>query len=246
MNKKLVIVGNWKMYKTFEETKTFAQEFKKLYEQNFESIPPNCQFGIAPNFINMTCLSEFGPSSLFTVAQNTSEHFEGAYTGETSIKMIKNVQARMVILGHSERRTYFNETDEIINKKVLLTLENGLTPIVCVGETLIEYENNQREEVVKNQLSKSLKNVKDLSKVIIAYEPIWAIGTGKTATPEDAQKMCQLIRQLTDKNIIIQYGGSVNAKNIKQLMMQKDIDGALVGSASLDAKSMIKILTLGL
>lgn len=244
MDKKLVIVGNWKMYKTLEETKAFVEKFKNLYDQNFTKIPPKCEFGIAPNFINMAFLHEKTPISLFTVAQNMSEHVEGAFTGETSVKMIKSVQAKMVILGHSERRTFFNESDEIINKKVLLALENNLTPIVCVGETLKEYENNQRESVVKKQLTKALKDVKDLSKVIIAYEPVWAIGTGKTASPADAQKMCALIRQMTHKDVLIQYGGSVNVQNIKELMMQQDIDGALVGSASLEAESMIKLLTL--
>ncbi len=248
MNKKLIIIGNWKMYKTIHETKTFMNQFKNLYEKHQAHIYKNLVFGIAPNFISIKTLHEFpwlnSPSNLCIVAQNMSQYNDGPYTGETSITMIKDAGVKMVILGHSERRANFGETNEIVNKKVLLALEHQITPIICVGETLEEYENNKREKVVEDQLIKSLKGVKDFNKIIIAYEPIWAIGTGKTATTDDAQKMCQFIRSKTDDNVIIQYGGSVNPKNIQDLMQQPDINGALVGGASLQPETMIQLLML--
>ena len=179
-------------------------------------------------------------AKLAIAAQDVSQHDEGAYTGEVSAKMLSSYQVKYVIVGHSERRMYHHETDEIVNAKATRALERNITPIVCVGETLEEYEAGKSEEVVHDQLIGSLANL-DLSKVIIAYEPIWAIGTGKTATVEYAQKMCAFIRSVTSEETLIQYGGSVNAQNIHELLNQPDIDGALVGGASLNADTFVKL-----
>ncbi|WP_033161140.1 triose-phosphate isomerase [[Mycoplasma] collis] len=234
------IIGNWKMNKTSTETKNFIDEFNELYKINKDKIQ-NVNFAIAAPFVNLFLFNE---SKIEFAAQNMSQFEKGAYTGEISASMLKNLNTKYVILGHSERKSYFNESDEIINKKLHLALENNLIPIVCIGETLEQYENNQTKEVILNQIKKSLKGINDFSKIIIAYEPIWAIGTGKTASSKLAQEMCQFIRENTSKNAIIQYGGSVSSENIADLMSQNDIDGALVGGASLDAKSFIKLLTL--
>lgn len=174
-------------------------------------------------------------------AQNVHWAKSGAYTGEISADMLKEYGVKYVIIGHSERRQYFGETDETVNKRTLLALENELTPIVCVGETLSERENGQTEKVLLKQLTEGLKGVEDVTKLVIAYEPVWAIGTGKTATDEQAQETIKYIRKTLGKlfgvknanRVIIQYGGSMNAKNCKGLMAQPDIDGGLIGGASL-------------
>ena len=174
-------------------------------------------------------------------AQNVHWAKSGAYTGEVSADMLKEYGVKYVIIGHSERRQYFGETDETVNKRTLLALENELTPIVCVGETLSERENGQTEKVLLKQLTEGLKGVEDVTKLVIAYEPVWAIGTGKTATDEQAQETIKYIRKTLGKlfgvknanRVIIQYGGSMNAKNCKGLMAQPDIDGGLIGGASL-------------
>ncbi|VEU59277.1 Triosephosphate isomerase [Mesomycoplasma neurolyticum] len=228
------------MNKTILETEDFIHEFKTLYQKNKNKIN-NVDFAIAAPF---TKLFLFKNHNIDFAAQNMSQFEKGAYTGEISPLMIKDLNAKYVILGHSERREYFNESDEIVNQKLHLALKHGVIPIVCIGETLKQYEAKQTKEVILKQIQKSLKDVKDFSKIIIAYEPIWAIGTGKTSTVEYAQEICEFIRKNTSKNVIIQYGGSVNPNNIENLMSQKDIDGALVGGASLEAQSFIKLLTL--
>ena len=174
-------------------------------------------------------------------AQNVHWAKSGAYTGEISADMLKEYGVKYVIIGHSERRQYFGETDETVNKRTLLALENELTPIVCVGETLSERENGQTEKVLLKQLTEGLKGVEDVTKLVIAYEPVWAIGTGKTATDEQAQETIAYIRKKIGQlfcpkcaeKVIIQYGGSMNAANCKGLMAQPDIDGGLIGGASL-------------
>ena len=181
-------------------------------------------------------------------------HWEenGAYTGEVSAKMLKSIGVEYVILGHSERRQYFNETDETVNKKLKKAFEVGLNPILCVGETLEEREAGKANEIVTNQIRKVFEGITNVqaTKTIIAYEPIWAIGTGKTATAEDAnnmiynirQEMSNLYGQMTAQRVIIQYGGSVKASNCKELFSTSDIDGALVGGASLNADEFAKIV----
>lgn len=247
MEKKLLIIGNWKMYKDCEQACKFMKVFTQLYEKNLASIPKNLEFGIAPNFVCLKTVLEKAPLNFILTAQNLSNQSEAALTGETSAQMLVSAGAKMVIIGHSERRIHFHETDQMISEKVVEALNNKLTPILCVGETLEQYQNNQGQKVVKQQLEQGLKGIKDiknLKKVVIAYEPVWAIGTGKTATPEEAQKMCHYIRSLTTKDMIIQYGGSVNETNIALLISQPDIDGALVGSASLNPEKFVQMLTI--
>ena len=174
-------------------------------------------------------------------AQNVHWAASGAYTGEISCDQLKEYGVKYAIIGHSERRQYFGETDEGVNKRTLAAIANGITPIVCVGETLEERENGETEAVLSRQLTDGLKGIEDITKVVIAYEPVWAIGTGKTATDEQAQETIKFIRKKLAKlfdtrssnKVIIQYGGSMNAKNCKGLMAQPDIDGGLIGGASL-------------
>ena len=185
-------------------------------------------------------------------AQNMHFEEKGAYTGEVSASMLKSIGVEYVIIGHSERRQYFNETDETVNKKVKTAFKHELKPIVCVGETLEQREAGKAEEIITNQTEKALEGLTDeqVQNTIIAYEPIWAIGTGKTATSEDANnaikairdKICQIYGQNVGKSIIIQYGGSVKSANCKELFTTSDIDGGLVGGASLDPEEFAKII----
>ena len=185
-------------------------------------------------------------------AQNMHYEEKGAYTGEVSASMLKSIGVEYVIIGHSERRQYFNETDETVNKKVKSAFEHGLNPIVCVGETLEQRESGKAEEIITMQAQKALDGLKEeqVKNTIIAYEPIWAIGTGKTATSEDANnaikairnKICQIYGQNVGKSIIIQYGGSVKSTNCKELFTTSDIDGGLVGGASLEPEEFAKIV----
>ncbi|UBX98484.1 triose-phosphate isomerase [Mycoplasmopsis synoviae] len=232
MNKKL-IVGNWKMNSTFSTTKEFLKEFQSLYSLNSKTYNQKAIFAVATPFTNLAALKD-NDLNLKLVAQNMSFYEKGAYTGEVSADMLLDLNVSYVILGHSEQRQYHAETDENVNKKARLALEKNLTPIVCVGETLEEYLAGKTKEVVKAQLAASLKDL-DVTKVIVAYEPIWAIGTGKVATAQIAQDVCKYIKELTSKQTVVQYGGSVNAKNIFDLSSQEDIDGFLVGGASLKA-----------
>lgn len=248
MNRKKIIIGNWKMYKNLEESKLFLNEFSKLIKNK----QMTCDYGIAASFTNLFLLKTDKIPNLIISAQNCHYQNEGAYTGEVSIKMLKDVAVSHVIIGHSERRMYFNETNETINKKLQALFNANLVPILCCGETLIEYENKETNKVIKNQLKLALLNIKaeNITKLIIAYEPIWAIGTGKTATPQQAQAVCKMIREfiseLYDSNISqqvrIQYGGSVKPDNIKLILSEPDIDGALVGTASLLAQSFFDLL----
>ena len=194
-------------------------------------------------------LLEAQQTNIHVGAQNVFYEDKGAYTGEVSATMLKSINTEYVIIGHSERRRYFNETDEIVNKKAKKALENGLKPIICVGETLEEKEQGKAIEVITNQVAKALKDltIKDLSNTIIAYEPIWAIGTGKTATKEDAESSIKSIREkiksiFNTDDVSILYGGSVKPENAKELFSMPNIDGALVGGASLKADSFAGIV----
>lgn len=242
------MAGNWKMNKTTTEAIELANGLKReLY--SIESV----DIVICPPFTALDEVAEvvYG-SNIQLGAQNMHWEDSGAYTGEISASMIRELGCRFVILGHSERRQYFFETNEIVLKKVGAALGNGLTPIVCVGEQLKEREANKTFEVVRDHVTQSLMELTDeeIKKVIIAYEPVWAIGTGKTATPQQAQEVHQFIRNLltekygpeTAQDILILYGGSVKPENTRELTIQKDIDGALVGGASLDVKSFADIV----
>ncbi|WP_339039027.1 MULTISPECIES: triose-phosphate isomerase [unclassified Spiroplasma] len=248
MERKKIIIGNWKMYKNIEETQFFLNEFNKLIKtKNIKY-----DYGIAASFTNLPLLKMNKTSALIIAAQNCHYETEGAYTGEISIKMLKDMMVSHVIIGHSERRMYFNEVDETINKKIHSLFNANIIPILCCGETLNQYENKETNEVIKNQIKLALKNIKaeNIAKLVIAYEPIWAIGTGKTATAQQAQTVCKMIREfiseLYNKNVAeqvrIQYGGSVKPDNIKLILSEPDIDGALVGGASLVPQSFFDLL----
>ncbi len=242
-----IIAGNWKMNKNKEETKKFLEEFKTLVGDS------EIEVVICPSFTVLDSASQIiDKTSIKLGAQNMSWEEDGAFTGEVSPDMLLDLGVEFVILGHSERRQIFNETDDRINKKVVKALEKGLRPILCVGETLEEREGERAFDVVRDQLIKGFKSIneKNASKVIIAYEPVWAIGTGKTASPEDANEMAAYIRSMVaeifseeiSEELIIQYGGSVKPGNVEDIMNQTDIDGALVGGASLEPKDFIEIV----
>lgn len=247
--RKKVIAGNWKMNYNLQQSVVFIQQLKEEVIKKER----NCDIIICPNF---TVLSEakkiIKDTPIKLGAQNIYFEESGAFTGETSADMIKSTGCDYVIIGHSERRTIFKESDEIIKKKLKQALKNDLKPIFCVGETLEERDNGITNDVVKNQIEIGLDNIsaEELQNIIIAYEPVWAIGTGKNATPEQAQEVHSFIRNLlsaeyglilADK-IIIQYGGSVKPDNAKDLLSQPDIDGALVGGACLKVDSFIGII----
>ncbi len=245
--RKPIIAGNWKMYKTTDEALKLVNEIKEEANKTDVEVVVCCPF---------TVLSEVKKaiegSKVKLGAQNMYWEEEGAYTGEISAIMLKDLGVDYVIIGHSERRQYFNETDEIVNKKVIKAIEKGLRPILCVGETLDEREDNRTFDVVKKQTLAALENVsKDKIKdVVIAYEPVWAIGTGKIASPQEANEVIAYIRSLlqdkysvdVSEEVRIQYGGSVKPSNVTEIMNEIDIDGALVGGASLKAEEFLEIV----
>ena len=242
------MAGNWKMYKTAPETAAFFEQFKPLVAQS-----THCDVVICPTFINVPAAVEAARDSNVGIgAQNLHWVNEGAYTGEVSGSMIKAAGATWVIIGHSERRQYFGETDETVLKRTVAALEAGLNPIVCVGERLEEREANRTDAVLNQQFSGGIAGLtlEQFGRIVIAYEPVWAIGTGKTATPEMATAAHRTLRDAAKAkygedaaaNVRILYGGSVKPDNVKGLMAQPDIDGALVGGASLDAKSFSSIV----
>jgi triosephosphate isomerase len=244
-----LIAGNWKMYKTIREALEFAQSFKPQVVA-----ATHCDIVLAPAFTAIKSLADrLEGSNIAVSSQDVAEEVEpGAFTGEVSAAMIKDAGARYAIVGHSERRQYYCETDESVNKKARAAIHTGLLAICCVGEKLAERDAGQAEEVVSRQLAGGLRNltVDDASRIIIAYEPVWAIGTGRTATPETAQQMHAFIRSRVREmfgdrvaeEMRILYGGSVKPDNIAALMSRSDIDGALVGGASLEADSFARIV----
>ena len=245
MQKKPLIVANWKMNLSKNEVDIYLQEMLK------ESKNLNATIVLSPSFTLLDFVnSKIKKTNIKLGAQNMFFANFGAFTGEVSASMLKDVGAEYVILGHSERRQYFLEMDTFINKKVLTALKYNLKPIICVGETLEEKENNESEEVVKLQILSALKNVgsEELKNIIIAYEPIWAIGTGKSATSEEAEQMAKHIEIMlqnefnTQIKTSILYGGSVNENNIKEFVQKEHIAGALVGGASLSANTFLKLI----
>ena len=240
--RKPIIAGNWKMNKSVSEAKELIKQIRNI------ELNPEVEAVICTPAIDLQTAVELTEGSNVKVgAQNM--HFEesGAFTGETSPTMLTDLGVEYVVLGHSERREYFHEDDSLINKKVLSALTHNLVPILCVGETLEEREAGKEKDKVKGQIVENLKDVKaeEFDKVVIAYEPIWAIGTGKTASSDDAEEMCAYIRELIADNfgkdaadkVRLQYGGSVKPNNVKELMAKPNVDGALVGGASLEAES---------
>lgn len=247
--RKPVIAGNWKMYKLLQEAVDTALALKPLV-----SNANHCEVVIAPVFTALkTVADRLEGSNIKVAAQDCATQNEfGAHTGEIAPTMLKDVGCKLVIIGHSERRQFYGETDESVAKKTKAALEAGLTAIVCIGETLAERDAGAAETVVSRQTVEGLRGLtaSDVERIIIAYEPVWAIGTGKTATPEQAQEMHRHIRQVfadmhssdAASRLRILYGGSVKPDNIAELMSQDDIDGALVGGASLEADSFAKIV----
>lgn len=243
-----LIAGNWKMYKTTAEARAFAEEFSKIYRDT------DVRAAICAPFTQLTALKEaFAGTNVKVGAQNVHFEDEGAFTGEISVGMLNEIGVDYCIIGHSERREYFAETDETVNMKLKkLFSSSDIIPILCVGENLDEREAGNAFDVVEGQLKSDLDGIDrgDVSKLVIAYEPIWAIGTGKTATPEQAGEMCAHIRSIIERlydedtcdSVIIQYGGSVKPENASEIMNMDEIDGALVGGASLDASKFIKIV----
>jgi triosephosphate isomerase len=242
-----VIAGNWKMHKSGEDAVSLARAIRTGIADGI-----HCQVALAPPFTALAAVAnEIKGTPLILAAQNVHWEPKGAFTGEVSVPMLQDIGCGMVIVGHSERRQYFGETDATVNRRVRAVLNSTLQPIVCIGETLAERESGMHHSVVEQQLAGGLDGLtgQGLLRIILAYEPVWAIGTGRTASPEIAQEMHGLIREwLSGKfgeeaqKVRILYGGSVKPDNIDALMLQPDIDGALVGGACLEAESFLRII----
>jgi triosephosphate isomerase len=242
------MIGNWKMHKVVAEAVAFAREFAAGFEPLADR-----DVAIAPPFTALHALSAIlKDSAVALCAQDVHWEQEGAFTGEVSAPMLLDAGCRYVLIGHSERRRWFGESNEDVNRKAKAALKAGLAPVVCVGETLDEREADQTFSIIRRQLKEGLNNISadDIRRTIVAYEPVWAIGTGRTATPEQAEEIHNFIRQFIERihgsepadAMRILYGGSVNPDNAAALMAQKDIDGLLVGGASLGAGSLRKII----
>jgi len=245
----VIIAGNWKMYKDLSETTQLLSGLTTM----LTSVRPGVTVVICPPFTSLAVAADLLKGSMIRLgAQDMSQHDEGAYTGEVSWKMLKSAGCSYVILGHSERRQHFGETNDLINLKAKKALANGLRPIICVGETLTEREKGVTAQVIAAQITGVLSGLAEpeMANVVVAYEPVWAIGTGKTATPAQAQEVHGSIRALISKlysgpvaeNLVIQYGGSVKPDNAADLLSQQDIDGALVGGACLKADLFTSII----
>ena len=246
--RKTVIAGNWKMNMTASETKQFAEELKKIMPR-----AKWCETLICVPSCNITtAMKAFKDLRVSVGAENLHYEKSGAYTGEVSAAMLKDLGVKHVIIGHSERRQYFCETDQIVNKKVHAALNAGISPIICVGESLEQRETGVTENLIALQVKSALYGVPadKLRRCIIAYEPIWAIGTGKTATAEQAGEVCSYIRAIirelygarVARSVTIQYGGSMNPSNAAELLAQPDIDGGLIGGASLKPEQFVAII----
>jgi triosephosphate isomerase len=249
--RKPLVAGNWKMNKTLTEAAALAREICQGYQATMPA-----EVVVAPPFTALTTVAkEISGSPIQLAAQDMYWENQGAYTGAISPLMLKDVGCSLVIIGHSERRQYFAETDETVNKKIKAALAAEVTPIVCIGETLAQREAQETMAVITHQMTAGLTGLSstEIRRLIIAYEPIWAIGTGRTATPEQAQEVHSVIRQLlvdqagteVANGLRILYGGSVTPANIRELAQAPDIDGALVGGASLKADSFLQIAAMG-
>lgn len=243
-----VLIGNWKMNLLNRDTTSFLNDVNNEVKV---ANSKNIIVGIAPTYLSLATATAFN-SNLIICAQNVNEHYSGAYTGEISVDMLKEINIKYSLVGHSERRQYYSETNKSCNEKIKVLFANDMIPVYCVGESLAEYEANQTKDVVKTQIVEGLKDVNafDVEKIIIAYEPVWSIGTGKNASVEIAQDVCGYIRSViaslygveVSEKVIIQYGGSVKPNNIAQYLSSKDIDGALVGGASLKSESFLEMI----
>jgi triosephosphate isomerase len=241
------IAGNWKMHKTAAEARAFAEEFKALYKDT------DVKTAICAPFVHLALLKEaFAGTDIKVGAQNAHFEDQGAFTGEISVKMLEDIGVDYCIIGHSERRQYFAETDETVNKKLKKLFEGPIVPILCVGEVLEERDAGREKEVVGGQIRADLAGLSadDVRKLVVAYEPVWAIGTGRTATPEQANEMCGYIREVISElydddvacDVTIQYGGSMKPANATELMAMEEIDGGLIGGSSLKADEFMQII----
>ncbi len=249
MPRKLIIAANWKMNKGPAETEAFLEEFLAAAAD----LTDQADLVIAPNLLSIPTASELindiNPS-VGLAAQNVSEHDNGAFTGETSTDMLNELFVNYVIIGHSERRSIYGETNAQINAKLKKALTADITPIFCIGETLAEREGGQLETILSSQIKEGLAGISDISNIVIAYEPVWAIGTGVTATAQQAQDTHKYCRSVIEElygaaaadAVRIQYGGSVKGANSAELLGQPDIDGALVGGASLEASAFLELI----
>ncbi|MBS1572145.1 MAG: triose-phosphate isomerase [Bacteroidetes bacterium] len=247
--RKKIVAGNWKMNKNYAEASVLMFQLLEYKKNN----PTNCEIFIAPPSIYLTTAKEiFADKEIGIYAQDMSEYPSGAYTGELSVEMYQSIEIDGSIIAHSERRLYHGETDSHANRKVKALLDAGLTPIYCNGETLEQRKNGQHFEVIKNQTQVALFTLSadEIKKVVIAYEPVWAIGTGETATPEQAQEIHAYIRSLIAEKygkevadeISILYGGSVKPDNAKEIFSKPDVDGGLIGGAALKLEDFSKII----
>ncbi|MFN3604858.1 MAG: triose-phosphate isomerase [Leptonema sp. (in: bacteria)] len=244
--RKPLVAGNWKMYKTPEETENFIKEFLQFLKGTEKA-----EIALCPPYTSLYLANQLLKNTpILLGAQDVHWEDEGAYTGKISCKMLIHSGCHYVIIGHSEQRTFFHETDETVNKKIKKALQSGLTPILCVGETLEQRNQNKQKEIVEKQIQNAFKEIQNIQNTVIAYEPVWAIGTGVNATPEQAQEMHLFIRTLIEKlynketaeKIRIIYGGSLKPENAKEIFIQNDIDGGLVGGASLKPESFYRIV----
>ena len=246
--RKTIIAGNWKMNKTPSETKAFAEQFKAILPKT-----KWCDIVVCVPTVDLSAaVRSFKDSRIAVGAENVYFEKSGAYTGEISADMLADLGVRYVIVGHSERRALFGETDQIVNKKVLAALEAGLNPIICVGESLAQREMGVTMELIALQVKSALAGVsaEQMRRCVIAYEPIWAIGTGKTATADQAEEVCAQIRKVIGEvygeavaeATTVQYGGSMNAKNCEELLSKKDVDGGLIGGAALKPEQFVDII----
>ena len=243
--RKKYICGNWKMNKTSSEAFEFAKKINNFDFKNVDVL-------IAPSFVSLESFRKNLKDKIKVSSQNISQFDEGAYTGEVSTSMLKDIGVYNVIIGHSERREKFFESDDIVNAKVKKALADDLSVILCLGDSFEIKEENKEVEFVRDELLNSLEGIENLEKVTIAYEPIWAIGTGKTCSSQDAENMCREIRNIIDekygsisKYIRILYGGSVKPSNAREILSEENIDGVLVGGASLDVGDFIEIIKAG-
>jgi triosephosphate isomerase len=243
-----IVAGNWKMHKNAEETEDLLNELIDKLPNDVEA-----QIIVAPTFVNLaSAVDHLEFTNIGVAAQNMSQFESGAYTGEISADMLKSIGVTIVIIGHSERRAYFNETDFLLSEKVTTALKNDMTVIFCFGEELKDRQNSQHFNVVENQLRDGLFHIedKDWEQIVLAYEPVWAIGTGETASPEQAQEMHKFIREVVDKrygnaiaeDVSILYGGSVKPENAKEIFSKPDVDGGLIGGAALKASDFAAIV----
>lgn len=247
MRKKLLL-GNWKMNKTSAEAKEFAIEAKELAKVARAN---KIEIGVAPTFLSLAATKKYAAKTMIVAAQNVHFNESGAFTGEVSIPMLKEFKIDWVIIGHSERRAYDNETNEKCNAKMKALIANDMVPVYCVGETLAQFEAGETKKVVKEQIVKGFEGITEeqAKKVVVAYEPVWSIGTGKNASTEIAEDVCKYIRKVLKEcvgksanKIRVLYGGSVKPNNIKEYLGCPNVDGALVGGASLKIESFKELL----